>query len=59
VCGINHPGHTCDEYLGLFSKSGMTQMEAIPWETLVPEKPMLEAWEVPGAASVEVDGVGS
>jgi hypothetical protein len=24
VCGINDHGHTCDEYLVLFTKSGMT-----------------------------------
>jgi hypothetical protein len=24
VCGINDPMHTCDEYLVLFAKSGMT-----------------------------------
>jgi hypothetical protein len=24
VCGINDHGHTCDEYLVLFAKSGMT-----------------------------------
>jgi hypothetical protein len=24
VCGINDPGHTCDEYLVLLVKSGMT-----------------------------------
>jgi hypothetical protein len=24
VCGINNPGHTCDEYLVLIAKSGMT-----------------------------------
>jgi hypothetical protein len=24
VCGINDPGHTCDEYLVLLAKLGMT-----------------------------------
>jgi hypothetical protein len=27
VCGINNPGHTCDEYLVLFTKSGVTDEE--------------------------------
>jgi hypothetical protein len=26
VCGINDPGHTCDEYLVLLAKSGMTEV---------------------------------
>jgi hypothetical protein len=24
VCGINEPGHTCEEYMVLFAKLGMT-----------------------------------
>jgi hypothetical protein len=26
VCGINNSGHTCDEYLVLLTKSGMTEL---------------------------------
>jgi hypothetical protein len=26
VTGINDPGHTCNEYLVLFAKSGMTEV---------------------------------
>jgi hypothetical protein len=26
VCAINDPGHTSDEYLVLFAKSGMTEV---------------------------------
>jgi hypothetical protein len=30
VCGINYPGHTCDEYLVLLAKSGMTEVVLEP-----------------------------
>jgi hypothetical protein len=29
VCGINDPRHTCDEYLVLLAKSGMTLLEEV------------------------------
>jgi hypothetical protein len=38
VCGINDPGHTCDEYLVLFTKSGLTLHAATP-------EPARDAWE--------------
>jgi hypothetical protein len=31
VCGINDPGHTCDEYLVLLAKSGMTIFVIARW----------------------------
>jgi hypothetical protein len=33
VCGINDPGHTCDEYLVLLAKSGMTEVVLEPWQS--------------------------
>jgi hypothetical protein len=30
VCGINDPGHICDEYFILFTKSGMTEVVPEP-----------------------------
>jgi hypothetical protein len=30
VCGINYPGHTCDEYSVLVAKPGMTEVVPEP-----------------------------
>jgi hypothetical protein len=42
VCGINAPGHTCDEYLVLFTNSGMTpgksKLLMAHCRTLAPER---------------------
>jgi hypothetical protein len=35
VCGINDPGHTCDEYLVLLAKSGMTPFDYIKSESFI------------------------
>jgi hypothetical protein len=30
MCGINDPGHRCDEYLVLLAKLGMTKVDGGP-----------------------------